>query len=422
MSEVRGLIHEELETPMTTTDGMPAGPRHAAPRRSWPSSPRRMRSSPPRAARAPPATGGVDAYAPFPSEELRRGARPAALAHPATVMLAGGMAGAALGLGMQYYANLIAYPMNIGGRPLNAWPAFIPATFELIILFAVLGGLVGAVYHPQAFRRSTIPSSTTRTSAAPAATGSSCASKRRDRQFRRPAAPRSFPADPCHRPVRANRREMNAAFSITCLLGLPLFALTLALAGVPDAGRVATTSPSGTKIKPLEEEQILRRTASPLACNRQRTASRRTESAHRHAALYRAQSGRQGTSRVDAVSRQRSRCSRAAETAVPRYLRELPRAGRLRAGDHRAPRVFPSPPSYHDARNCSKRSAGPFLRCHHQRLRRDVSVRVNIVEVNDRWAIVAYRSRAPAQPARHREPTCRRMNSPSWNQPRIEHG
>ena len=46
--------------------------------------------------------------------------------------------------------------MNIGGRPLNAWPAFIPATFELIILFAVLGGLVAlfvtlhlpTVYHP----------------------------------------------------------------------------------------------------------------------------------------------------------------------------------------------------------------------------------------------------------------------------------
>ena len=57
---------------------------------------------------------------------------------------------------MQYFANLYAYPMNIGGRPLNAWPAFIPATFELIILCAVLGGLAAlffmlrlpTVYHP----------------------------------------------------------------------------------------------------------------------------------------------------------------------------------------------------------------------------------------------------------------------------------
>ena len=97
----------------------------------------------------------VDAYAPFAVDEL-----PAALDLPPSripfFMLGGGLAGAALGLGMQYYANLFAYPMNIGGRPLNAWPAFVPVTFELIILCAVLGGLVAlcftlhlpTVYHP----------------------------------------------------------------------------------------------------------------------------------------------------------------------------------------------------------------------------------------------------------------------------------
>ena len=97
----------------------------------------------------------VDAYAPFPAPELAD-----ALELPPSriplFMLAGGFAGAALGLGMQYFANLYAYPMNIGGRPLNAWPAFIPATFELIIFCAVVGGLVAlfftlrlpSVYHP----------------------------------------------------------------------------------------------------------------------------------------------------------------------------------------------------------------------------------------------------------------------------------
>ena len=97
----------------------------------------------------------LEAYAPFPVEELSD-----ALDLPPSriplFMLAGGLTGAAAGLGMQYYANLFAYPMNIGGRPLNAWPAFIPATFELIILCAVLGGLVAlfftlhlpTVYHP----------------------------------------------------------------------------------------------------------------------------------------------------------------------------------------------------------------------------------------------------------------------------------
>ena len=97
----------------------------------------------------------VDAYAPFPVEALVE-----ALELPPSrvpwFMLGGGCAGAAAGLGMQYFANLYAYPMNIGGRPLNAWPAFVPATFELIIFFAVLGGLLALfftlhlpeVYHP----------------------------------------------------------------------------------------------------------------------------------------------------------------------------------------------------------------------------------------------------------------------------------
>ena len=97
----------------------------------------------------------LEAYAPFPSEDLSE-----ALELPSSriplFMFAGGMAGAAGGLGMQYFANLRAYPMNIGGRPLNAWPAFVPATFELIIFCAVLGGLAALfvllrlpeVYHP----------------------------------------------------------------------------------------------------------------------------------------------------------------------------------------------------------------------------------------------------------------------------------
>ena len=83
----------------------------------------------------------VDAYAPFPVEALVE-----ALELPPS----------RVPWFMQYYANLYAYPMNIGGRPLNAWPAFVPATFELIIFFAVLGGLLALfftlhlpeVYHP----------------------------------------------------------------------------------------------------------------------------------------------------------------------------------------------------------------------------------------------------------------------------------
>jgi hypothetical protein len=57
---------------------------------------------------------------------------------------------------MQYWSSVIDYPINVGGRPLNSWPAFIPVTFELTILTAALAGLIGLLalcrlpmlYHP----------------------------------------------------------------------------------------------------------------------------------------------------------------------------------------------------------------------------------------------------------------------------------
>ena len=85
-----------------------------------------------------------EAYSPMPVEGLAE-----AVGFPRSrmplVVLIGGVIGCVIGYGMQYWISVIEYPLNIGGRPLNSWPSFVPVVFEMTVLvgalFAVLGML-----------------------------------------------------------------------------------------------------------------------------------------------------------------------------------------------------------------------------------------------------------------------------------------
>lgn len=82
-----------------------------------------------------------DACSPFPIEGL-----PAALGadEPTTVRvaIAGGVLGALGCLALQWWINVVDYPLNIGGRPLADWPSFALPAFEVAVLFAVAGAVL----------------------------------------------------------------------------------------------------------------------------------------------------------------------------------------------------------------------------------------------------------------------------------------
>src|SRR5262245_983481 len=96
-----------------------------------------------------------DAFSPFPIHGMEEalGIRERAVA---PIVLAGGIAGLAGGWGLEYWTSVIDYPMNIGGRPYNAWVNFIPPAFETTILFASFAAVIGMLvlnglprpYHP----------------------------------------------------------------------------------------------------------------------------------------------------------------------------------------------------------------------------------------------------------------------------------
>lgn len=87
----------------------------------------------------------LDAFSPFPIEGLAE-----AIGFPSTrlpvLVFCGAVFGGLSGFALQYYCSVIAYPINVGGRPLNSWPSFIPIMFETTILCAALTAVLGMLF------------------------------------------------------------------------------------------------------------------------------------------------------------------------------------------------------------------------------------------------------------------------------------
>ncbi len=98
----------------------------------------------------------MDAFTPYPVEGLDEAMHPRRFSWIPIAVFCGGLFGAIYGYFLQYWAAAISYPLNVGGRPLNSWPAFTVSAFEASVLCAIAAGFFAflwlcrlpLLYHP----------------------------------------------------------------------------------------------------------------------------------------------------------------------------------------------------------------------------------------------------------------------------------
>lgn len=97
----------------------------------------------------------INGYSPYPIEELSEAIGFTRTSLPLIVLI-GGILGGLGGFLMQYWMEVVNYPLNVGGKPMNSWPAFVPITFETTVLCAAFAAVFGMLalnklpqpYHP----------------------------------------------------------------------------------------------------------------------------------------------------------------------------------------------------------------------------------------------------------------------------------
>ena len=98
----------------------------------------------------------VEAYTPYPVAGLGETIHPGRKVFLPVLMFVAALCGAAWGYFIQYWDEALDYPLNVGGRPYNSWPAFIVGAFEFMLLVTVAAGLFAMLvacrlprlYHP----------------------------------------------------------------------------------------------------------------------------------------------------------------------------------------------------------------------------------------------------------------------------------